>query len=154
MALVETIGRDGQMFALIIRAQFREPGIHFFTPGDLSQQLAYMRHPPGKEIKPHVHNPVAREVHYTQEVLLIRRGKVRVDFYDEQRVYLESRVLVEGDVILLATGGHGFKVLEELEMIEVKQGPYVGESDKTRFDGVPEAEVHVVAADATREGNE
>ena len=87
----------------------------------------------GKIIEPHVHNPVAREVHYTQEVLFIRKGKVRVDFYDDHQVYLESRLLEAGDVILLATGGHGFEVVEPLEMIEVKQGPYAGESDKTRF---------------------
>ncbi len=138
---IETIGRDGQMYALIVRASFREPGIHFFTPGELSQQLAYMRHPTGKLIPPHVHNPVAREVHYTQEVLLIRAGRLRVDFYDEQKNYLESRELAAGDVILLATGGHGFKVLEEVEMIEVKQGPYVGDGDKTRFDGIRDAAV-------------
>jgi mannose-6-phosphate isomerase-like protein (cupin superfamily) len=140
---IETIGRDGQMYALIVRASFREPGINFFTPGELSQQLAYMRHPTGRLIPPHVHNPVAREVHYTQEVLLIRAGRLRVDFYDEQKNYLESRVLGPGDVILLATGGHGFKVLEEVEMIEVKQGPYVGDDDKTRFDGIRDEAVRL-----------
>jgi len=92
-----------------------------------------MHHPAGKIIEPHVHNPVPREVHYTQEVLFIKRGKIRVDFYDAQQNYLESRTLESGDVILLATGGHGFEVLEEIEMIEVKQGPYAGEVDKTRF---------------------
>ena len=63
------------------------------------------------------------------------RGKLRVDFFDEQQNYLESRILVGGDVILLSKGGHGFEVLEEIEMYEVKQGPYAGESDKTRFVG-------------------
>ncbi|GHN00231.1 hypothetical protein WSM22_17200 [Cytophagales bacterium WSM2-2] len=92
-----------------------------------------MNHPKGKVIEPHVHNAVKREVHYTQEVLLIKSGKVRVDFYLDNQDYLESRVLEQGDVILLMTGGHGFEVLEELEMIEVKQGPYAGDHDKTRF---------------------
>jgi mannose-6-phosphate isomerase-like protein (cupin superfamily) len=92
-----------------------------------------MCHPPGKIIEPHVHNEVPRAITLTQEVLFIRRGRVRVDFYDEQRTYLESRVLETGDVILLAWGGHGFEALEELEMIEVKQGPYVGGQDKVRF---------------------
>jgi mannose-6-phosphate isomerase-like protein (cupin superfamily) len=95
-----------------------------------------MRHPAGRTIAPHVHNPVSREVHYTQEVLFIKRGRLRVDFYDSSRRYLRSRVLEAGDVILLATGGHGFEALEEIEMIEVKQGPYAGESDKTRFEPV------------------
>jgi mannose-6-phosphate isomerase-like protein (cupin superfamily) len=130
---VREIRHQGELFAIIISARFREPGIHFFTPNDLSQQLAYMRHPAGKVIEPHVHNPAPREVIYTQEVLLIKEGRLRVDFYGDDRQYLESYVLNRGDVILLIKGGHGFEVLEEVEMIEVKQGPFVGEQDKTRF---------------------
>jgi len=92
-----------------------------------------MKHPKGKIIEPHVHNPVPREVHYTQEVLFIKKGKVQVDFYSNDQEYLENRVLQTGDTILLSTGGHGFTMLDETEMIEVKQGPYAGEEDKTRF---------------------
>lgn len=135
--LVEQITHDGMLLAVIVSAEFRQPGIHFFTPNNLSQQLAYMRHPAGKRIDPHVHNPVPRQVEYTQEVLLVRRGKLRVDFYDTRQEYLESRVLRSGDTVLLIQGGHGFEVLEDVEMIEVKQGPYVGDHDKTRF--VPRA---------------
>lgn len=131
--MIENINHNGELLGIIIYHNFNKPGIHFFTPNELSQQLAYMRHPTGKIIEPHVHNPVPREVHYTQEVLFIKKGKIRVDFYDNQQNYLESRTLETGDVILLATGGHGFEVLEEIEMIEVKQGPYAGEVDKTRF---------------------
>lgn len=131
--MIERIEDGNELLALIVRSSFDKQGISFFTPDDLSQQLAFMRHPVGKVIQPHVHNPVPREVHYTQEVLFIRRGKLRVDFYDSERTYMESTNLHEGDVILLVTGGHGFEVLEEVEMIEVKQGPYVGENDKTRF---------------------
>lgn len=131
--MIESIKRGDQLFAIIISHRFDEPGIHFFTENQLSQQLAYMKHPAGKLIEPHVHNPVPREVHYTQEVLFIKRGKVRVDFYSDEQEFLESRVLETGDTILLATGGHGFEMLEETEMIEVKQGPYAGEEDKTRF---------------------
>jgi mannose-6-phosphate isomerase-like protein (cupin superfamily) len=134
--MIETIKTGDQILAVIISRDFHEPGIHFFTPNDLSQQLAFMRHPAGKVIDPHVHNPVRRSVHYTQEVLFVKKGKLRVDFYDEAQQYLDSRVLHGGDVILLATGGHGFEVLEEVEMIEVKQGPYAGDQDKTRFTGV------------------
>jgi mannose-6-phosphate isomerase-like protein (cupin superfamily) len=134
--MIEEIRNGADLLAIIIRDSFDEPGVSFFTSNDLSQQLAYMRHPSGKVIEPHVHNPVPREVHYTQEVLFIKRGRLRVDFYDGERTYLHSRVLSGGDVILLATGGHGFEVLEEVHMIEVKQGPYAGEMDKTRFDGV------------------
>lgn len=134
--MIETLRHRDQLLAVIVSNRFNEQGIHFFTPNDLSQQLAYMRHPAGKVIDPHVHNPVRRSVHFTQEVLFIKKGKLRVDFYDNGQEYLESRVLEEGDVILLATGGHGFEVLEEIEMIEVKQGPYAGDQDKTRFTAV------------------
>lgn len=141
--MIEQLTHDGQILAIIVRSNFQEPGIHFFTPNDLSQQLAYMAHPVGKVIAPHVHNPVPREVHYTQEVLFLRKGKLRVDFYDSDRQYLESRILHGGDVILLADGGHGFEALEDIEMFEVKQGPYAGDSDKTRFDPVDSALVRV-----------
>lgn len=131
--MVDRVVSEGQILALILPARYGDPGIQFFTPDHFSQQLAYMRHPKGKSIEPHVHNPVPREVTYTQEVLFIRSGKLRVDFYGEGHRFLESRILSAGDVILLVTGGHGFEFLEESEVIEVKQGPYVGECDKTRF---------------------
>ncbi len=134
--MIESLTNGDQLLAVIVSHRFNEKGIHFFTPNDLSQQLAYMRHPSGKVIEPHVHNPVSRNVHYTQEVLFIKKGKLRVDFYSDEQQYLESRILEAGDVILLATGGHGFQVLEEIEMIEVKQGPYAGDQDKTRFKAV------------------
>ena len=134
--MIEEIKYKEKLLAIIIPGDFNKEGIHFFTPNDLSQQLAYMHHPKGKVIEPHVHNPVPRQVQYTQEVLFLKKGKLRVDFYDDEQNYLESRLLNAGDVILLATGGHGFEVIEEIEMIEVKQGPYAGEEDKTRFTGI------------------
>ena len=129
----EEIHISGSLAAVILRAGFDEPGIRFFTPNDYSQQLASMSYKPGKVIPAHTHNPVQREVMHTQETLFIRKGKVRVDFFTEEQVYVTSRVLGAGDVILLIAGGHGFEVLEDLNMIEVKQGPYAGEADKTRF---------------------
>lgn len=131
--MIKKIQHGDQMLAIILPAEYDEPGIQFFTPDEYSQQLAHMKHPAGKEIQPHVHNPVPREVEFTQEVLFIKKGKLRVDFYDNDQNYLESYILKTGDTILLATGGHGFEVLEDLKMIEVKQGPYAGEADKTRF---------------------
>lgn len=141
--MVENVSDGEQLLSVIVSARFSTPGVHFFTPDDLSQQLAYMHHPKGKLIHPHIHNPVPREVHYTQEVLFIKKGKLRVDFYSDQQAYLESRVLESGDVILLVTGGHGFEVLEEVEIVEVKQGPYAGEGDKVRFSGISAGEVRM-----------
>ena len=124
------------LLALILRTEFNKDGINFFTPDNFSQQLGYMKRPTGYIIDPHIHNPVTRKVEYTKEVLFIKSGKVKVDFYDNNKKYLESEILNKGDVILLAYGGHGFKILEEAEIIEVKQGPYAGEQDKTRFKGI------------------
>ncbi len=126
---------DRCLLALIVRDSYNEPGITFFTEPDFSQQLAYMHHPAGKVIEPHLHKPHLRNVSYTQETLILKRGRLRVDFFDDGQVYLSSRTLEAGDVILLIRGGHGFEVLEELEMIEVKQGPYAGDQDKVRFNG-------------------
>lgn len=141
--LIENIKHNGKLLTIIIRTQFKKDGIEFFTPDDFSQQLAYMKRPEGYAISPHVHNVVPREVQLTQEVLFIKSGKVRVDFYDNQQKYLESRILNPGDVILLAHGGHGFVMLEESEIIEVKQGPYAGEQDKTRFEGVSSDKIKI-----------
>jgi hypothetical protein len=134
--MLETIEHNGKQLALIVRSNFTAEGIQFFTPNTYSQQLGYMKRPIGYVIPPHVHNPVKREVEYTKEVLIIRRGVVRVDFYAEDQAYLQSAVLQAGDIILLAYGGHGFEMLEEAEIVEVKQGPYAGDQDKTRFDPV------------------
>ena len=131
--MIETISHANKLFAIIIPHDFSEPGVNFCTPHNLSQQLAFIKHPPGMLIEPHIHNPVPREVLNTQEVLIIRRGKIRVDFYDDDKNPVSSRELGAGDVILLAEGGHGFEVLEDLEMIEVKQGPYAGDNDKTKI---------------------
>ena len=131
--MIHHIIHGGRELALIIRHSFRREGVEFFTPNAYSQQLGYMNHPAGYVIKPHVHNPVTREVQYTNEVLFIKRGRVRVNFYSDAQEYLESAILETGDVILLSGGGHGFEMLESTEMIEVKQGPYAGDGDKTRF---------------------
>ena len=141
--MIQEIVDNGRILAIIIRASFKKEGIHFCTPPTFSQQLAYMRHPEGHLIPPHVHNAVVREVEYTKEVLYIKSGRVRVDFYTEDRVYLKSTVLNTGDVVLLAYGGHGFRMLAESEIVEVKQGPYAGDRDKTRFEGVLDEAVRI-----------
>jgi hypothetical protein len=130
---VEHIYHKNSIIAIIIRSDYHKDGIEFFTPGDFSQQLAFMNRPAGYKIAPHIHNKVQREVFYTQEVLFVKKGKVKVDFYDDAQNYFESRILESGDVILLASGGHGFEMLEQTEMIEVKQGPFAGDKDKTHF---------------------
>lgn len=132
--MIERIISGGQEIAIIIRNSYDDEGIKFVTDSSYSQQLAYMHHQKGHEIIPHFHNRVERTVHYTQEVLVIKEGKLRVDFYHDNQEFYMSKVLEAGDIILLCAGGHGFEVLEEVKMVEIKQGPYIGEQDKTRFE--------------------
>jgi hypothetical protein len=124
----------GVLYALIVRRDYHQPGIQFFTPGDFSQQLAYMARPAGYKIQPHFHREVQRDIRRTQEVLFVRKGRLKVIFYGTDRRTLDTRILDAGDVILLAEGGHGFEMLEDCEIFEVKQGPYLGDEDKIRFD--------------------
>jgi hypothetical protein len=133
---IETITFGLEPIALIIRAEYDKPGIQFFTPENFSQQVAYMKHEKGHKIAPHVHNMITRQILYTQEVLIIRRGKIKVNLYSSNKEFIVDRIIETGDLILLCGGGHSFEFLEETAMIEVKQGPFAGDGDKTRFEEV------------------
>ena len=131
--MVEKILEKEILYAIIIRSTYSEDGIKFFSEQHYSQQLGYMKRPAGYIIEPHRHNIIPREVLYTQETLFIRKGKIKVDFYNDKNEKIKSTELFKDDVILLINGGHGFQILEESEIIEVKQGPYIGLLDKERF---------------------
>ena len=133
--MIQNITHEGRSLATLLRTSYHEEGIRFFTPDEYSQHLAYMNRPQGYVIQPHVHIQVDRKASFTQEVLYVRKGRVRVDFYRDDESYVESREITIGYVILLSTGGHGFEMIEESEMIEVKQGPYM--DDKRRFTPSP-----------------
>ena len=138
---MQNISDDSGLLAVIIRADFQADGIVFVTPNELPQQLGYMKRPAGYEIDPHVHVLKRYDVQYSSETLFIRKGKVRIDFYSEDRQYLSSEILMAGDVVLLSRGGHGFEMLEESEIIEVKQGPYESDNDKIRFEGIKKNQI-------------
>ena len=138
---MQNISDDSGLLAVIIRADFQADGIVFATPNELPQQLGYMKRPAGYEINPHVHVLKRYDVQYSSETLFIRKGKVRIDFYSEDGQHLSSEILTAGDVVLLSRGGHGFEMLEESEIIEVKQGPYESDNDKIRFEGVEKNQI-------------
>ena len=131
---LEIITNNDAIWAIIIRATFHKEGIEFFTPDSFSQQIGYMSHKAGHNIQPHHHKSAMREITDTQEVLLIKYGKLRVDFYEANNEVFKSIFLYKGDLILLAKGGHGFHVEEDTAMIEIKQGPYLGINDKNKFE--------------------
>ena len=137
--MIKEITSGDKLIAIIIPHDFYTNSVEFFTPKEFSQQLGYMSHPAGHKIPPHTHKLVVREIQYTQETLLVKSGRIRVDLYSDEKKYIRSEELVAGDVILLASGGHGFVFLEESELIEVKQGPYISfEVDKERFEETDE----------------
>lgn len=131
---IERIHHRGKPLAIILRAEYEPASIEFLTTDDQSLQLGVMRRSQGHVIVPHIHKPARRTVEYTYEALFIARGRVEVTFFSEQRAVVATRELGQGDCVMLMTGGHGFKVLEDCKMIEVKQGPYSGaDFDKFRF---------------------
>ncbi len=125
---------EGSLLALVIRSTFRVIGLSFLTDDSSVLQVGYMTRPNGEVIVAHVHEPVARSIVGTQEVLIMQEGKVRLDLFTQARKYVASVTLSAGDLVLLSEGGHGIEVLEEARIIEIKQGPFVDGKDKTRFD--------------------
>lgn len=123
---------NNKLMALLIPADYSNSGIEFLTDDSSYQQVAYMGHPSGHKIIPHFHNKIERKVDYTCETLIIRKGILEVVLYENQIEKYRFNMSA-GDVITLFSGGHGFNVIEDVEMIEIKQGPFMGPEDKTRF---------------------
>ena len=135
--MIEKIAYKKEKLALIVRNKYRKKkGITFFTQNDLTQQFGYMKHKKKHIIKPHVHKKRLTKVYYTTEVIIILKGILRVDFYTQSQKYLFSKILKSKDIIMLISGGHGFKVLKDVEMLEIKQGPYSLIKDKIKFENV------------------
>ena len=135
MDTIERILHNGTVIALIIYNNHKQEGINFLSPNEYPLQLGFMTRPKGYQVVPHIHNPVNRNTIGTQEVLFIKSGEIRIDFYSFEQVFLESRKLSSGDIILLAGAGHGIEVLQEASIIEVKNGPFIEGADKGRFEG-------------------
>jgi hypothetical protein len=131
----EEIRHEGELIAIILRREFSSDKTLFFGKPEYSQQLGYIVYPKGGKVKSHFHREVPRNIVWTQEVLFIKRGRVEVNFYTIEKEPITTRELSTNDVIFLCSGGHGIKMLEDTEMVEVKQGPYLGkESDKIVFE--------------------
>ncbi len=129
---VEKYGDSNEPSAIVVRRNAKAEDIEFFTHQSYSQQLGLMTRPQGHVVPAHVHNLVERTIFQTQEVLIIRKGKCLVELIDKNVIW-ERIVLEEGDTILLAHGGHRIEMLTECEILEVKQGPYAGDNDKSRI---------------------
>ncbi len=134
---------NGVELVAIVRSTYQSSGIGFFSNDNDGLQLGYMNRPDNYVIVPHSHNKIKREVFFTEEILFVRSGMVRVDFYDDNQQYIESYIVRSGDVVILKAGGHGFKVMERADIFEVKQGPYLGVQDKIRFEPIADSQVKI-----------
>ena len=142
--MIENIIHKKKLYALIVRKKFRKKkGVNFFTSKEATQQFGYMKHKKNHLIMPHQHNKRLTKILITTEVIILLKGILRVDFYNERKKYLFSKKIYDGDLIMLTNGGHGFKVLKDVEMIEVKQGPYSLSSDKVKFNKIDEKKIKI-----------
>ena len=144
MSMIEKIQNQKKLYALIVRSKYRKKkGINFFTDKNATQQFGYMNHKKDHIILPHRHNKRQSKILLTTEVIIILKGILRVDFYSDKEKYLFSKKLYSNDIIMLSSGGHGFKVLKDAQMIEVKQGPYSLSMDKVKFEKVNENKIKI-----------
>ena len=142
--MIEKIFHKKKLLALIVRGTYRKKkGITFFTPNESTQQFGYMKHKKKYIIKPHLHKKRITKISHTTEVILLLKGILRVDFYNYNKNYLFSKILKQKDIVMLVHGGHGFKVLKEVEMLEIKQGPYSLIKDKIKFENIDEKKIKI-----------
>jgi hypothetical protein len=142
--MIEKVLHKKKLFALIVRKKFRKKnGINFFTDNNATQQFGYMKHKKNHLIKPHIHNKRKTKILTTSEVIILLKGILRVDFYDNLKKYIFSKKVYANDLIMLVNGGHGFKILKDIEMIEVKQGPYSLIKDKKKFNKIDEKKIKI-----------
>ena len=142
--MIETINYNKKLYALIVRKKFKKKnGVNFFTPPNSTQQFGFMKHKKNHLIMPHLHNKRLTKILTTTEVIIMLKGILRIDFYKNKNKYLFSKKISAGDIIMLVNGGHGFKVLKNVEMIEVKQGPYSLSSDKVKFNKIDEKKIKI-----------
>jgi hypothetical protein len=133
MENIETIADDDRVLAYIIRRELDPPKTTFLTPDILNFQAGFIVYPENSEITRHIHKPIHRELNGTSEVLMVRKGRCEVDIFTQGKTLISTHELRIGDVLLLVSGGHGFRVFEDTVLFEIKQGPYTGLDEKERF---------------------
>ena len=131
--LKEEIRYNDELLAIIIKGSYLPQKTEFITPETFKQQVGFIVYDKDKDIEPHIHHEMPRSLKGTSEVLILKKGHVRVDFYSQKKRYIEGRELFPGDVLILVSGGHGFHFYEHSVFLEIKQGPYVGPQEKERF---------------------
>ncbi len=130
---VEVISANDQILCYVIRKDTRPEKTTFITPPDGKQQVGFIVYPKGGVIARHFHNPLERHIIGMAEVVVVRSGHCQIEVYDDSLKLVATRDLYQGDVVLMVGGGHGFQIKEDTVLLEIKQGPYLGEDDKELF---------------------
>jgi len=130
--MIRFIGEKSNPYAIVIpnNYHFEVGKVKFLTHITSSQQIGVMHRISGEMIKPHKHNSIERVISRTQEVLIIKNGKCKISIFDENDLFIEDIVVSTGDIVFLAMGGHGIEVVDDVSIIEIKQGPYSKDDDK------------------------
>ncbi len=132
--MIEPININGEQVAIVIRSSYSPTETTFHTKSDDILQIGHIVYPAGSSIVPHVHRNIERMIEGTPEVLVVQKGKMKTNFYNDNKEWVGDTLLSMGDVILLLKGGHGFQMIEDTVLMEVKQGPYLNDLDKERFE--------------------
>ena len=133
MQSVEEIRSAGQLLCLIVTGRFVPEKTTFLTSPDLKQQVGFIVYGKGKEIPRHGHRLIERQIVGTSEVIVVWKGSCELDIYNDQKALIATRMLNQGDIMVMVGGGHGFRMCEDTILLEVKQGPYPGLDEKERF---------------------
>jgi hypothetical protein len=131
--LVEVIRSGEQILCYVIQQEAGLTETTFITPADARQQVGFIVYTKGGVIRRHAHRPLERHLVGMSEVLIVRSGCAAMDIYDDQQHLVATRELGSGAVVVLVGGGHGFRLLEDTVLLEIKQGPYLGLEDKALF---------------------
>ncbi|ACD97085.1 cupin domain-containing protein [Trichlorobacter lovleyi] len=131
--LVEHVVWHDQHIATIIRKDYMPETTTFISPDSYYQQAGFVVYPKDGVVARHTHLPLQRHLVGTPETLLIRKGRAEVELYGLDKCLIGIWNLEEGDIILLVSGGHRLKCLEDTIFFELKQGPYTGLVEKERF---------------------
>jgi len=140
--MIKKLQHKNFLFGYVIRYK-KKNGVNFHTPRNLTHQIGSIRHKKNHQILPHLHLPNKRKIDYTSEVLIIQKGRVRIDLYSNKKKYLFSKILMKNDILILIKGAHGFKILEPTDILEIKQGPYNHRKDKIRFQPIDANKIRI-----------
>ena len=127
------LSKSGSLLAYIIRADFSADITSFVTPPERSFQVGFVVYPKDGTIQSHYHRKIDRKISNTSEVLVVRQGHCEIDIYDDEQTLVATLEMTTGDVMVMVSGGHGFRMLEDTVFLEIKQGPYTGIDEKKRF---------------------